>query len=767
MGQNANILDLVFTPRDDDISKIEYQSPLGRSDHSCLLFEYLCPLGMEHKTRTVYLYNKGNYAGMNEELRRAAWDIESATETQESLDRDYEQFCKLLSASCDKFVPKKTFAAGERRKRPGITSAVARAIRKKHRSWTRFMETRTQSKHMEYTRARNKAKAMVKKAAMAHERKIADNAKRNPKEFWSYANLKTKAKEKVPELYTDEQRDRTTTSDTEKAKILNNFFASVFTIEPTGWVPEPEERNFDETLTTIDFSEEEIARKLKKLDQSKSKGPDDIHPRILKETHESVALALQQMFQKSLHSGKIPAAWRKAQVTAIYKKGNKHDPSNYRPVSLTSSVPCKVMEYFVRAEIIKHMDRNDLFTEHQYGFRQHRSTSLQLLLALEEWTKRIEEGRVVDNCYIDVKKAFDTVPHRRLLKKLSSYGIRGAVLKWIEAFLQDREQSVAVNGEKSAPVKVRSGVPQGSVLGPTLFVIYVNDMPEVVQSNLLLYADDSKLFRGIRDDTDTEALQQDLDALQRWSDKWLLEFHPEKCKVIRLGNSRTTKLTYKMKTPAGDTIISWTKAEKDLGVIVDEELKFQEEIEGRTKKGNKIVGVIRRTFTYLDEKMFRTLFTALVRPHLEYASAVWTPYLLRDIRNLEAVQRRATKMVPTLSMLPYPDRLRKLKLPTLNFRRQRGDAIEAYKILTGRYDIEPAKFFEPTEETRTRGHSRKLKKKRATTSVRQSVQHESCGYLEWITRGGRHRAVFGQFQESTRSPLEPTSITLRARITEK
>ena len=563
---------------------------------------------------------------------------------------------------------------------------------------------------------------MVQKATREHEKRIAENAKKNPKGFWSYANQKTKTKEKVPEIYTNNDKTATTANNQEKAAILNNFFASVFTSEPQGDVPTPTDRHYREALTTVEFDEEAIAKKLKSLDPSKSKGPDNIHPRVLKELHAQLAKPFKALFQKSMHSGQIPAEWQMANVTAIHKKGDRHDPSNYRPVSLTA-VPCKIMEFFVRGAIIDHMEANSLFTEQQFGFRARRSTSLQLLLALEEWTRSLDEGLVVDNVYIDVKKAFDTVPHRRLLAKLHSYGIQGEVLRWIEAFLRDREQCVIVNGEKSQPVQVMSGVPQGSVLGPTLFIVYVNDMPDVVKSHMLLYADDSKLYQAIKDDQDAECLQRDLDALQEWSARWLLVFHPGKCKVIRIGNRGpdNNKPTYSMKSATESTPIEWTSAEKDLGVIMDEALKFQEEIESRVKKGNAIVGVIRRTFTYLDEAMFRTLFTALVRPHMEYACSVWMPQLLRDVRSMEGVQRRATKMIPTLRNLPYPDRLRKLKLPTLSFRRLRGDAIETYKIIRGKYDVDPALFFTITEDQRTRGHAWKVTKKSSRSNVRQHV----------------------------------------------
>ena len=316
---------------------------------------------------------------------------------------------------------------------------------------------------------------------------------------------------------------------------------------------------------------------------------------------------------------------------------------------------------------------------------------------------------------MDFQKAFDKVPHKRLIKKAESYGIGGVVIQWIEAFLTDREQKVRINSSYSINHDVSSGIPQGSVLGPLLFVLYINDLPDAVNSPTYLFADDTKIFRGIHSQEDSDILQEDIEKLFQWSNKWLLKFHPDKCVTLSINSKMSEDRSYSM----GNTKLKSVKQEKDIGIIIDSDLSFGEHISCKVNKANKVMGLIRRTFSYLDNDMFRKLFKALVRPHLEYGSSVWHPNLLKDIRTVENVQRRATKMLPGMKHLSYEERLRLLHLPTLAFRRTR----DTYKLTSGKYDKEVGahilKMLD-TDSAVTRGHSSKLFLQRANKAIRQN-----------------------------------------------
>jgi len=243
--------------------------------------------------------------------------------------------------------------------------------------------------------------------------------------------------------------------------------------------------------------------------------------------------------------------------------------------------------------------------------------------------------------------------------------------------LLNRRQIVKVNGVESYSCEVKSGVPQGSVLGPLLFVIYINDLPECITSTSYLFADDTKVLRKIYSEDDAKQLQDDIDSLDTWSKKWLLRFHPDKCHVLTLG--KFENITHTERYRLGETELEHVFEEKDLGVIFDAEMKFEQHINTKIKKANSMAGLIRRSFSFLDGKLFKKLFTTLVRPHLEYCQNVWSPHLKKYINLIEAVQKRATKLVDDLHNLTYEERLRKLHLPTLAFRRLRGDMIELFK----------------------------------------------------------------------------------------
>jgi len=285
------------------------------------------------------------------------------------------------------------------------------------------------------------------------------------------------------------------------------------------------------------FEEKEVKKLLNELNPNKSKGPDCLHPKALKELQSVLTKPLTRIFNASKEEAKLPEIWKIGNVVALFKKGDKSDPGNYRPVSLTS-IACKMMEKLVRNQIVEHIKRNKLLSKKQFGFISGRSTTLQLLLVLDHWTEILDNGGSIDSVYMDFMKAFDKVPHRRLIKKMKHYGIGEKTLNWVQDFLSNRKQKVSVNGMDSTTHNVTSGIPQGSVLGPILFVIYINDMPDCVAATAYLFADDTKLYKEIKSPEDSNSLQRDLDSLQEWSNTWLLKFHPNKCKVMTVSNKK-------------------------------------------------------------------------------------------------------------------------------------------------------------------------------------------------------------------------------------
>ena len=262
-----------------------------------------------------------------------------------------------------------------------------------------------------------------------------------------------------------------------------------------------------------------------------------------------------------------------------------------------------------------------------------------------------------------------------------------------------------------------SGVPQGSVLGPVLFLIYVNEIPSLISSKTKMFADDTKIYRAIRDDQDSYHLQNDLATLERWSKDWLLLFNPLKCKVMHCGmlNSKTE---YYMTSQEGTRKIQETKLEKDLGAIVADNLKPASHCQKAASRGMTALRLMKASFDRIDIVNFRILFTTYVRPHLEYCMQAIGPYTAQDIKIIERVQRRATKLVKSIKNLSYEDRLRKLKMPRIEERLRRGDLIETYKILTGKENVRHEQFFDVEHKDRTRGHQLKLKKRRVKHASR-------------------------------------------------
>jgi len=532
--------------------------------------------------------------------------------------------------------------------------------------------------------------------------------KHNQKAFYSYVRSKSRTKDTVGPL--NGNNGNLIHDDEGMANRLNRFFCSVFTRENNVTL---EDISYSgEKFDNIIVGEDEVIENLGKLKLGKAPEPDGTSTFFVN-TKDWIAKPLPLIFNMSLREGVVPQDWKKANVTPLFKKGCRQDPGNYRPVSLTS-IACKVLESILKRAILQHIEKNKPLNNSQHGFMANRSCLTNLLEYFEKITEILDNGGSVDVIYLDFSKAFDKVPHRRLIAKLENFGITGRVKYWIENWLSGRTQRVLINGCKSEWESVLSGVPQGSVLGPLLFLLFIDDIDDGVNSFIKKFADDTKVFREVNNLRDSNNLQEDLNGLNEWAQKWLMEFNVAKCKVMHMG-SKNCQLGYNL----GGNELEVVTEEKDLGVIVHNSMKTNRQCAEAAKKGNKILGMIGRNFCHLDKNNLLRLYKLLVRPHLEYSVQAWSPHMVNDIKKLEAVQRRATRMIHGFKDLEYEERLNRCRLTTLETRRIRGDMIETYKILTGKEKLDKDLFFKQPYRSSRRGHELKIYKGKCRLDLRK------------------------------------------------
>ena len=565
-------------------------------------------------------------------------------------------------------------------------------LRRKRRLWRAYTGEgyyrQDYQDYLAYQEVQKELKKQIRKAKRKLEKDLAKKAKKNPKKFYAYMKSKTSNRVSVGPLVGE---GGMVTDNKEMAGILNAQYTGVFTREETGDLPEAEILyTGDEPLTDIRFEREEVEKKLKNIKQSGAPGPDKVWSRVLHDMADTLAEPLAAIYNKLMEEGGVPLIWRMANVCPIFKKGTKGDPANYRPVSLTCVVG-KVMESLVRDKIMEHLDRNSLIRPSQHGFLSGKSTATNMLVYMEALTKLLDEGHTVDVLYLDFAKAFDKVPHQRLLEKCKGLGLDGKLLEWIRVWLEGRKQRVVLNGEASEWSEVLSGVPQGSVLGPTLFLIFINDIDkavEVTSSVLLKFADDTKVARVVESDEQREELQSTINKLVEWSAEWQMLFNAEKCHILHLGR-KNAKYKYTME----GRVLEAVEFEKDVGVLVHQSLKPSMQCARAAARANGILGQLSRAVCYRDKDTFLKLYKVYVRPHLEYAVVSWSPWTQQDKEMLEKVQRRAVGMVSNLRGRSYEERLAEVGMLSLGDRRMRGDMIATYKIMTGKDKVEPGVFF--------------------------------------------------------------------------
>ena len=431
----------------------------------------------------------------------------------------------------------------------------------------------------------------------------------------------------------------TISSSEDKAEVLNNQFYSVFTDEDISHIPEVLYSFPD--MPGISFNTEGIYKLLNELNINKSPGPDKIPTRVLKCCATEIAPLLQIIFTQSMASGILPNDWLSANITPIYKKGDRANPSHYRPISLTA-ICCKIMEHIVYHSIMEHLQNYNILYNYQYGFRQGHSSETQLIAVIEDILYAMDHHQQLDLVLLDFCKAFDTVPHCRLLSKLSSYGIQNQTYRWTTSWLTNRKQRVTVDGVASKWVPVKSGVPQGTVLGPLMFLIYINDIGENVFSTLKLFADDCILYRTISTPSDCHKLQEDLNNVYQWSKLWQMNFNINKCVVLKCYKSASPITAH---YHLNNHILECVKEHSYLGVILDQTMSFSPHVNNIVSKASKILNFVKQNLYKCSPLIKATAYISLVRPILEYASSAWDPHLLKDIYSIDQIQCRAARWV--------------------------------------------------------------------------------------------------------------------------
>jgi hypothetical protein len=685
--RESSTLDLLFSNCPALISNTTSLAPIGNSDHSVVSF-HLNLKASEKKTtpRPIFLFKKGNGERISADLLDLESRVTSLIEDNININEVWDTFKVSIQNTMAKNIPTKLIRPPSGY--PWITQKIKQMLRKKERLFRRAQKTKDPLHKLAFTNFRKLTQKTVRNAYWSYLSNLfspldlADPSENygitrqnNTKNFWTYIkNLKRECSG-IPSL---EVNSQPITSPKEKAEALNNQFTSVFTSEPPGPIPNLPNSTFPRMLdftTTPDG----IEKLLNKIDPRKAIGPDGIPTRFLKDHRSQLSSTLSKIFNYSLKTSSLPQDWKTANVPPVFKKGSRLNPANYRPISLTS-ISCKILEHIIVRNIMDHLEKNNILHPNQHGFRQKLSCEIQLTCLLDDLAKNISGGGQVDVIITDFAKAFDKVPHRRLIAKCKHYGLNNTTVQWVSAFLTNRTQRVVLEGEMSPTTPVLSGVPQGTCLGPVLFLIYINDLSNNMQSNVRLFADDCIIYNTIKTKDDCISLQNDLHSLETWVNTWLMELHPAKCSTMQITRKRPHNIIKHPYTIHG-SILECTSSTKYLGITITDRLDWTPHIGKVTAKARSVLGLLCRNLRSCPEKTKELAYFSLVRPTLEYASSAWDPHQSGDKAALERVQRRAARFVkgnydPRASV---SNMISELGWPSLETRRRHSRLSYMYK----------------------------------------------------------------------------------------
>ena len=540
----------------------------------------ICKPRCKSKGRTIWRYTYADWDGACEAIDGFNWDLVMTENIDDAWKNWLQQFMLIMS----EFIPNCTLRT--RRNLPWLTNSLIKSIKKRNLLYKRAKKT---GNFRMYKLARNKTLADIRSAKLSYLHKLNP---RDPKKFWKAVKFLSKKSKSVPALTLG---DTTATTEMEKANLLNTFFHSCFN---KSHVPITSSigLNFNPPSDLI-CTEEEVLDLLTSLDVSKSSGPDGISARMLKFTATSITPSVTKLFNQTITQARIPTQWKKSVIVPVPKSSDASTPANYRPISLLPLLS-KLLERHIYELILHHLQSNGVLSAFQWGFLERRSTVTALIKCTDDWLKGLEDGQDICAVFFDYRKAFDSVPHRPLIVKLRAIGLDDCIINWIKNYLAERTQVVAVDGVESDPLPVLSGVPQGSVLGPLLFLIYINDLPAVAEDNLAhlnLFADDVLLYHTITCVADYLLLQDVICQIEQWSTENFLSFNSSKCKYMVVSRKKNPLVPYIPLQLFGNAL-ERVDSYRYLGVLLTGDLSWSLQVESVCQKARRILGLLYRRF---------------------------------------------------------------------------------------------------------------------------------------------------------------------------
>ena len=700
---SASLLDTILVHNKDSLVFSGVGDPFLGQD-----LRYHCPVfgilkfskpKMKSYVRNIWIYDQGDY----QQLRMKAAATDWASLFHNNLNVYASNITNHLISIAKECIPNKTVRIRPSDP-PWLTSYIKRYIRKRKRAYRKAKQTNSRINWNKFKKLRNKVVSLIRESKQAHIDKISNKLKSDSlssKNWWSILKtfISPNSKFSVPPLdhngivYTEEE---------EKVNILNNFFRDQ-TILPdnNSFLPDIPLYPLTSYLDSIVLFPPEVDLVLKTLATGKASGPDGLNNRVLKELANEISEPFCSLFNYSLRTGSFPRPWKEANVSPVPKKGNVSLLSNYRPISLLNTAG-KVFERLVFKHLFNHFRDNNILTSLQSGFIPGDSTVNQLTYLYNTFCCALDDGKEVRVVFCDISKAFDRVWHPGLLHKLKASGVSGTLLDWFENYLSERRQRVVLPGAISDWVYIKAGVPQGSILGPLLFLIFINDIVNDIGSNIRLFADDTSLYIKVDNpQTSAETLNADLEKVSAWAKTWLVSFNPLKTESLII----TRKIHKPIHPPIfmQNQQIQEVTSHKHLGLYISNDCSWHDHITYIKDKAWGRINVMRKLKYKLDRKSLETIYTAFIRPLLEYGSVTWDNCNQYEKQELEKIQTEAARIATgTTKLISLQSLYNETKWDSLEKRRNDHKLSLFFKMMNSLAPLYLSSLIPPTVNSLSR-----------------------------------------------------------------